>query len=106
MEADGYKLIKGKYGNRYMKNNRFVKFDSVPQEVKDKLETSNAAEQLDPKKCIFCGEPATETRFIQLQTIALCSEHFYSKNVGHIVMRLKEVYRGEGDDEGSSGQES
>lgn len=102
MEVDGYKLIKNKHGNRYMKDNRFVKFDNVPQAVKDKLETHSAAAELDPKKCIFCGIYATETRFIQLQTIALCDEHFYSKNVGQIVQRLKEIYK----DEGVQGQEA
>lgn len=95
MDVDGYKLIKSKHGNRYMKDGKFVKYDSVPQEIKDKLETNNAAATLlDPKKCLFCDEPATETRYVNMQTIALCSEHFYSMNIGHIVMKLKEVYDG------------
>lgn len=95
MEIEGYKLIKNKHGNRFMKDNKFVKFSSVPLDIKGRLEGNMAADSLDPKKCIFCGEPATETRFINLQTVALCSADFYDKKVGQIVNRLKELYHGE-----------
>lgn len=96
MEADGYKLINSKHGNRYMKDNRFIKADDVPQEIKDKLETKTAAAEAPSKTCIFCGEAATESRFIQLQTIALCNDHFYSRTVGQIVQKLKEIYQNVG----------
>lgn len=47
------------------------------------------------KVCIFCGEPRTKERFINLQTVELCDEHYYSETVGRIVAKLKEISDGE-----------
>lgn len=110
MEVEGYRLVKGTHSDHYTKDKRFVKAVDVPQDIRSKLEIATALQNLDPHICIFCGAEATESRFVNQQTIALCSEDYYAKNIGHIVMRLKEIYHektegtGEGDSE-STGTE-
>jgi hypothetical protein len=42
------------------------------------------------KQCIFCGQYAKYTRFINLQTIAICEEHYYSTTVGQTAQRIRE----------------
>jgi hypothetical protein len=92
MAEQGYKIIKSARGNRYSLNGRLVKAADVPEEIQMKLDAQDKSADVDMHVCIFCGGKATETRFIQLQTIALCSEDFYAKSVAQIVNRLKEVF--------------
>lgn len=106
MDTEGYTLIKGKHGARFMKNNRFVKYSDVPEEIRTKLEAGATVVEFDPKKCIFCGGFATETRFVNLQTIALCDADYYDKNVGQIVQRIREITNGQSDVKEPSSQES
>ena len=42
------------------------------------------------KSCIFCGQPAKYQRFVQLRTIPICEEHYYSETVGKIAEKLRE----------------
>jgi len=106
MEVEGYTKVSGKHGVRFMKGGRFVKVQDVPEEVKTKFDSQERMGALDPKACLFCGSFASETRFVNLRTIALCEEHYYDKNIGQIVQRLREIEHGQSNVEESSSQES
>jgi len=82
-----YKKIKGRGGFRYLDgNNRFIAKDKIPKEELDKLDGVPSP----MGGCIFCDKPAVYTRFINLQTIVLCEEHYYSQTVGQIAHKLRE----------------
>lgn len=94
-----YKTIKGSNGVRYMLNGKFVKKSSIPQDVLIKLnvgmEVDEKPVEKQPLECIFCGAPTKIVRFLNMQTIAVCEEHYYSKNVGQTVQRFNEVHKHE-----------
>lgn len=48
-------------------------------------------ETVDPTKlCLFCGAFTNTKRFVNLQTIAVCEEHYYSTTIGQIAQKMKE----------------
>lgn len=50
------------------------------------------AEAVDTdKNCIFCGKFTTWHRFVNLQSVAVCDEHYYSKSTGETVEKLREI---------------
>jgi len=42
-----------------------------------------------PKICVFCGNPSETSRFVNLQTVNLCQEHYLNKTTGEIVEKLR-----------------
>ena|SRR3990167_9516847 len=92
-----YKIIKSKYGNRYMKDSRFISKDKIPADILIKLDRGEINQPLEEekqkpvdKKCIFCGVESNWTRPINGQAIYICQEHYYSETVGKIVETLRE----------------
>lgn len=97
-----YRKIKVRNGFRYLYNNRLVKKESVPVSVLEQLETQDTVpepvtetvtQEIQPevdKSCIFCGQHSTSSRFINLQTIFICEEHYYTTNVGQIAQKMRE----------------
>lgn len=90
-----YKTVTGKNGVRYMKDNRFVAKADIPADVLVKLnvgmEVDDTPVEKEPLVCIFCGLGTKITRFLNQQTIAVCEEHYYSKNVGQTVQQFNIV---------------
>jgi len=92
-----YKVVTSPKGKRYLKDGRFIKFADVPDNILSQLRDHSTAEEepeVHVKKCIFCGAFGRYTRFVNLQTIELCEEHYYSESVGKIVHKLKETQNG------------
>ena len=90
-----YKLVTGRNGVRYMKDNRFVKKESLPPEVWTQLKVNEISteEMLNPKvdrSCIFCGEQSKLSRLLNAQTIYLCDNHYYSETIGKVAQRVRE----------------
>ncbi len=102
-----YTFIVGNRGHRYMKNGKFVKADLVPEEVvmqlkehKQTMVVSDGPAVIDDgsnpipyRECLFCGQFGTCTRFINLQTIYLCEEHYYDMDitVGKIAEKVRKL---------------
>ena len=89
-----YRIISGKKGDRYLKNGRFVKRDLVPVEILAKLPELGSVEIHPPKEektCIFCGQFAKYSRFVNLKAISLCEEHYYSMSLGKVVHKAREL---------------
>lgn len=99
-----YKTINGKNGVRYMKDNRFVKKADIPADVLIKLNVGMEVEdkpvEKEPLVCIFCGMGTKITRFLNMQSIAICEEHYYSKNVGQTVQQFNKVHAHENETAG------
>ena len=93
-----YKIIQnGDKGTRYMKDGKFIAKDKVPEDVRIKLdrgELNVPVEEAPPvvreKECIFCGAHTNLTRMVNLQTVALCEEHYYSETIGKVAQKLNE----------------
>lgn len=91
-----YKTFKAKGGSiRYMLDGRLVKKSSIPADVLIKLNVGMEVDEKPVEKkeltCIFCDAPTRITRFLNMQSIAVCEEHYYSKNVGQTVQRLNQI---------------
>lgn len=79
-------------------HSRFVALKNVPPAIMDKFDVGK--NEIDDfgldlnapsKLCVFCGMASKYTKMINGQTIYLCDEHYYSKNLGQVAQRLKEV---------------
>lgn len=81
-----YKVIEGKRGNRYMRNNRFINRDKLLISV---LERLKPGEPVRIKECLFCGGESKLERLVMGQSIVLCNEHYYHSNIGQIVQKLR-----------------
>jgi len=78
----------------YFKNGKMISVKDIPEEIIDKLPLNGEyveQEVIAPtvRKCLFCDRDATESRFVDLQTIDLCEEHYYHKTIGEISQTLK-----------------
>lgn len=90
MNVSDYKLIKSGNGFRYMLNGRLVKRDSIDPEIIVALHNLPDNPKPEVRVCFFCGEGCKHSRFINLQTIYLCDDHYYSKTVGQIAQKMRE----------------
>lgn len=45
----------------------------------------------DRTTCIFCGEPATRIRFVNLQNAKLCDNDYSNHTTGEIAAQMREV---------------
>lgn len=89
-----YKLIQGKNGQRYMRNGRLVSESKVPEDIIEKLKIDPVYDDsyIEPSKsCIFCGQQSKLSRFINLQHVPICEEHYQEMTVGKIVQKLREI---------------
>lgn len=89
-------------GVRYRKDNKLISVRDVPADElmrlnKDQSEVppETPVQRPDPesrdKNCIFCGEHTTWAKFIDLQTIPICQQHYYSESTGKIVQKMRET---------------
>lgn len=96
-----YKVIKSDgRGARYMRDGKFTSVKEVPEGLLAVMEPGKEYTMADiytgppVKECLFCGATAKLTRAVNMQTVYLCDEHYYSENVGKIAGRLKELNYG------------
>lgn len=94
-----YRKIDGKTGVKYWKDGKFVKKSDVPSDVYQQLENNPEYEVRADKPCLFCGEPGTKQRYINMLMIDLCDEHYFNTNIGQTAQKLRE-----GEDYGSDTQ--
>ncbi len=90
-----YKVVRGRHGNRYMKDGRFVAKANLPADVLQELgidiPTPEATfTERDPKKCIFCGAYTNWSRLVNLQTVAVCENDYYAYSIGKIAQKLNQ----------------
>ena len=85
-----YKAIHGSRGIRYTKDNRLVKKADVPEEELRRL-APRPEPVMPDKQCLFCGEFAKYPRVVNLRTIYLCDNHYYSETLGKIAQRIREI---------------
>jgi hypothetical protein len=82
------KIVEGKAGIRYMRDGKFISKDKVTTEELNELYEQTKP---DPKACLFCGKHSKLTRFVNMQTLFLCEEHYHDKNIGQIAQKLREI---------------
>lgn len=95
-----YKTIPGPRGTtRFMFKGKFVKKSNIPPDVLIKLQVGMSVDvtpvEKVPLTCIFCGLGTKITRFLNLQSIPICEEHYYSTNVGQVIQQLRKVQESE-----------
>ncbi len=77
-------------GVRYRADGKLVSVRDVPVEELARLNEDVSVER-EPRSCLFCGGPARYQRLVELQTIDICDQHYYSETVGSIVHKMKEL---------------
>lgn len=62
---------------------------------------SSSVQQVQPddRRCIFCGQPGTKRKFVFLQMVFLCDEHYNNKTTGEVGQRIKELQHGKQEEE-------
>lgn len=76
----------------------------VPADVLAELDAGKELAAASPSKttiqpekvCTFCGVGSKLSRILDTQTIYLCDEHYYSKNLGQIAQHVREKEDAEG----------
>ncbi len=62
----------------------------LPRQTIDE-NTANDAELAQDKSCIFCGEPGTRTRYINMATANLCEDDYQTHTTGEIAAQMREI---------------
>jgi hypothetical protein len=81
----------------YTKDEKMIAKKEIPANIfellqtQDEVDDTNLSLEQPWKECIFCSERATKSRFVRLQTVDLCNEHYFSMNVGKIAQKLNET---------------
>ncbi len=88
-----YRLLKGKMGMRYSVDGKLTSADKIPKDILEKLIDEN--KPIKSRRCIFCGNNAEYSRFVNLQTVALCEEDYLNQNIGKIAQRLNQLNKEE-----------
>lgn len=77
------------------KNGRTMYYADNKLVSKDKYDELSGPQTIDQpsttvitKTCLFCGEPATHERLVQLKTINLCESDYINKTTGEIGEKL------------------
>lgn len=105
-----YKRIPGPggIGVRYQKPSvkltgawTFVSVKRVPPSVIRLLDETNAPsidfdDKPEKKRCLFCEGPEAHKRSFQGEMVALCDDHYYTKNIGQIAAELHNIKEREG----------
>jgi hypothetical protein len=74
--------------------NVFVSTKTIPANVMELLRYRDEVDDTDLpsapafRKCIYCDSHSKYERFINLQTVYLCDEHYYSKSIGQVAQQL------------------
>lgn len=81
-------------GDRFTKNNLFIKESRVPPEVLEKLAYATEIEydeHPDKRRCIFCEAYQSRQRFLNSELVDLCEWHYQHARLGQIAQRINEV---------------
>lgn len=91
-----YTTMKGPHNSlRYKKDGKMISPKDIPENILQVLQTNpvfneEAPAEVRNKSCIFCGMYSNIVRLVNLQSVALCEEHYYSQSLGTIAQHLKE----------------
>jgi hypothetical protein len=80
----------------YFKDKKMISKKIIPAEILQILEDQEQFDDNPPpekpiKVCIFCGQPASHNRLVNLQTVDLCEKHYYDTNMGEIAKQLSQI---------------
>lgn len=97
-----YKMSPGPRGRKlYFKTNEQGKFkmisvNSIPKDILATMELQESVDDTKPefRKCIFCGELATEQKKITGQNVDLCFDDYHNRTTGEVVEKLRENHEG------------
>lgn len=83
----------------YFKNNLLTSINRIPQQVLDNFEFSDEVkfdDQPEKPRCLFCDAPGVRQKLVniiahgvELMTVELCDYHYYNRNLGKIVERVR-----------------
>lgn len=98
-----YSVVETSRGRRYRLGHKFIKPTDIPANVfhllqhQSSVDVSNMKVEAPLKRCIICEQPANMTRFLNMQTVALCEEHYYSSDItiGVIAQHVREKLHGQ-----------
>lgn len=94
-----YKTFMVRGGKRYSKDGRLVAAANIDPKILQILHNTDTYEDgqeeivqtLPEKACIFCGAVSKWTKFVNLQTVYICDEHYYSESTGKIAQKVREL---------------
>lgn len=62
--------------------------ETVDQEPEDKGQSDSQV--VGGKECIFCGEPATKQKFVNLKIAMLCENDYTTHTTGEVAAQIRE----------------
>ena len=91
-----YKTVSGRNGFRYMKDSRFISKKDVPLDVlarlKGEAEVDTIVPEPQPKVCVVCKVPAKLTRYLDMQTVVLCQDHYDNLTLGKLANIVRSTH--------------
>lgn len=91
-----FKVSKGPRGRSLYfrkdeKGFKMVSKSSVPEDILVTLEPNKSVDDTKPefRKCIFCGQPATEEKWLNGDKHYLCFDDYQSRTSGELAEKLR-----------------
>lgn len=92
-----YKMSPGPRGRKlYFKENEQGKFKmisvkDIPEDILASMELQKPVEETKPefRKCIFCGQPATEEKWFNREKYYLCLDDYQTKTTGELAEKIR-----------------
>lgn len=78
--------VKGKDLPKGMRERLLETVDQKPEDADDENKKITS-----DKICIFCQEPADSGKVLNQSFIALCRDHYLTKNLGKVAQRIREL---------------
>ena len=105
-----FKRIETSHGRtQYWRDGKLVSKNDIPSSVIQRLQEVESGEEVqeempeaisideikstksNPNPCIFTGQPATHTRYVNGQSVGLSEHAYYNYTVGEIAARINEI---------------
>lgn len=92
-----YKKTETKSGIRYRRDGLLFSVNNIPLNILEILQTQSEYNdtpipEKDVHTCIFCGTETTWGRMVNLETLFLCKDHYYSENLGKLAQKQRKLH--------------
>lgn len=87
-----YKQSKGPRGRwLYFKNGKMISKNSIPEDILFGMEPEKPVSDQLPefRKCVFCGQPATEEKWLNGEKQYLCLDDYNTRTSGELAEKLR-----------------
>lgn len=77
----------------FFKDGKMISVKDIPKDVLDTMELQKPVDDTKPefRKCIFCGLPATEEKWLNKEKCYLCLDDYQTKTTGELAEKVQSL---------------